>query len=108
MNNTEILIITKEPYKGNNLNEANKTTFVSSVEYAIELMYQRAYDIIVLDNALDEDLKSKVRTLNGLKNDETIIIESVSGDEDYGEALDKATNKKAMRNFGHMEFHEQN
>lgn len=108
MNNTEILIITNEPYQGNNFSEVNKTTFVSSVEYAIELMYQRAFDIIVMENAIDEELKKKVRTLNGLKNDETIIIEYTSVDADYSEALRKARNKKSMRNFGHMEFHEQN
>lgn len=108
MNNTEILIITKEPYQNNNLNEVNKTTFVSSVEYAIELMYQRAFDIIVLNGALDEDLKNKIRTLTGLKNDETIIVESNVGDDDYSEAVQIALRKKALRNFGHFELHEQN
>jgi hypothetical protein len=109
MTNTEVLIV-KTPNK--EITAERKygigITHSDDVEIALNYVFQRHFDILILDEALPSLEKTRMTLLSNFHLPELIVVESAVDDIDFTKSINEGLRKKTLKNLGHMEWHEKN
>lgn len=111
MNKVNILLVGKTPVETASITTKRPYWIINVVtdgEKAIELMYHREFDIVILDHSLEQEIKNKLNVLFGYKNEDTFIAEHFSESGNLFETISNTIRKKSLRNLSRLSVHDYN
>ncbi len=109
MTNTEILILkTAERIVTEERKFGARLTIADDIEHALELVLQRHFDILIIDNEIPSLDKTRMKLLSSFHLNELIVLENNMDDKNFESAIAQGIRNKTLKNFGQFELHEKN